>query len=151
MPDAPASWITRRRIGPPPDALHAAAWPDVTIPASPGVLALMPSYFTHWTNPLGEPGHCLGRRAADQNRKLVAPEPAHRVFLPATSGDRITRLAQQVVSDFSTMDRIDRTHVIDIRDQTPQWPPAPAGDGQIGLQTRLEITPPKQAGQFIHH
>jgi hypothetical protein len=44
------------RIGPPPGAQNTLAWPDVTIPAKPGVLVLMPSYLTHWTNPLAEPG-----------------------------------------------------------------------------------------------
>jgi hypothetical protein len=44
------------RIGPPPGARHPAAWPDRTIAAQPGVLVLMPSYFTHWTNPIGAPG-----------------------------------------------------------------------------------------------
>lgn len=44
------------RIGPPPGAQNPLAWPDVTIPAKPGVLVLMPSYLTHWANPLAEPG-----------------------------------------------------------------------------------------------
>ncbi|HXQ17926.1 MAG TPA: putative 2OG-Fe(II) oxygenase [Caulobacteraceae bacterium] len=44
------------RIGAPAGARHAAAWPDRTIAAEPGVLVLMPSYFTHWTNPVGAPG-----------------------------------------------------------------------------------------------
>lgn len=35
---------------------HAVGWPDITIRPEPGLLVLMPSYFTHWTEPLGLPG-----------------------------------------------------------------------------------------------
>lgn len=45
------------RIGPPP-ALgeQAPGWPDVTIRPEPGLLVLIPSFYTHWTIPLGRPG-----------------------------------------------------------------------------------------------
>jgi putative 2-oxoglutarate-Fe(II)-dependent oxygenase superfamily protein len=45
------------RIGPPP-ALGARApgWPDATIRPEPGLLVLIPSFYTHWTVPLGRPG-----------------------------------------------------------------------------------------------
>jgi len=45
------------RIGRPPDvAPDAPGWPDLTIRPEPGLLVLMPSYCTHWTEPLGQPG-----------------------------------------------------------------------------------------------
>jgi Putative 2OG-Fe(II) oxygenase len=45
------------RIGPPECvSTGTAAWPDITIEPTPGLLVLMPSYYTHWTEPLGRPG-----------------------------------------------------------------------------------------------
>ena len=44
------------RIGPPPDVVESAGWPDITVTPAPGTLVLMPSYYTHWTVPLGRPG-----------------------------------------------------------------------------------------------
>jgi hypothetical protein len=44
------------RVGPPPDAVDAASWPDITVVPAPGMLVLMPSYYTHWTVPIGRPG-----------------------------------------------------------------------------------------------
>jgi hypothetical protein len=44
------------RVGPPPEIINATGWPDVAIAPKPGTLVLMPSYFTHWTIPLGRPG-----------------------------------------------------------------------------------------------
>ena len=41
-----------------PDDVDAKAdgWPELTIRPQPGLLVLMPSYFTHWTVPMGQPG-----------------------------------------------------------------------------------------------
>jgi hypothetical protein len=44
------------RIGPPADVVESAGWPNITVPPAPGTLVLMPSYYTHWTVPLGRPG-----------------------------------------------------------------------------------------------
>jgi hypothetical protein len=44
------------RIGPPSDVVDSAGWPDITVAPAPGTLVLMPSYYTHWTVPLGRPG-----------------------------------------------------------------------------------------------
>jgi hypothetical protein len=44
------------RVGPPKSASSPAGWPDLAIAPKPGTLVLMPSYFTHWTLPLGRPG-----------------------------------------------------------------------------------------------
>jgi hypothetical protein len=44
------------RVGPPPDVIESAGWPDITVAPAPGTLVLMPSYYTHWTVPLGRPG-----------------------------------------------------------------------------------------------
>lgn len=35
---------------------QAPGWPDICVRPEPGLLVLMPSYFTHWTLPLGKPG-----------------------------------------------------------------------------------------------
>jgi hypothetical protein len=43
------------RIGPPEVAPNAVGWPDFAIAPKPGRLVLFPSYFTHWTAPLGKP------------------------------------------------------------------------------------------------
>jgi hypothetical protein len=43
------------RIGPPEAAPNAVGWPDFAIAPKPGTLVLFPSYFTHWTVPLGKP------------------------------------------------------------------------------------------------
>ena len=43
------------RIGPPKAAANEVGWPDVAIAPKPGTLVLFPSYFTHWTLPLGKP------------------------------------------------------------------------------------------------
>ena len=44
------------RVGAPPQVENAAGWPDLAIAPEPGTLVIMPSYFTHWTTPLGRPG-----------------------------------------------------------------------------------------------
>jgi hypothetical protein len=44
------------RIGPPPGLAGSGGWPDVTIRPEPGLLVLIPSYYTHWTLPLSGPG-----------------------------------------------------------------------------------------------
>jgi hypothetical protein len=44
------------RIGPPPEFVDVEGWPDITVPPLPGTLVLMPSYYYHWTVPLGRPG-----------------------------------------------------------------------------------------------
>jgi Putative 2OG-Fe(II) oxygenase len=44
------------RVGPPPDLVESTGWPDITVAPVPGTLVLMPSYYTHWTVPLGRPG-----------------------------------------------------------------------------------------------
>lgn len=44
------------RIGPPPDVVTSAGWPEFTVAPAAGTLVLMPSYYTHWTVPLGGPG-----------------------------------------------------------------------------------------------
>jgi hypothetical protein len=44
------------RVGPPPGVTEFAGWPDLTVSPKPGTLVLMPSYYTHWTVPLGQPG-----------------------------------------------------------------------------------------------
>src|SRR5262245_1053850 len=45
------------RIGRPPDvSADDPGWPDISVAPAPGTLVLMPSYFTHWTVPLGRPG-----------------------------------------------------------------------------------------------
>jgi hypothetical protein len=45
------------RIGPPPDGNAACAgWPDLTVAPTPGTVAIMPAYYTHWTIPLRAPG-----------------------------------------------------------------------------------------------
>jgi len=45
------------RIGRPEEvAADSPAWPDLRICPEPGLLVLMPSYFTHWTERLGRPG-----------------------------------------------------------------------------------------------
>jgi len=40
-----------------PAGMEASApgWPDLTFAPAPGTLVLMPSYFTHWTLPIGKP------------------------------------------------------------------------------------------------
>ena len=53
------------RVGAPPEVENAAGWPDLAIAPKPGTLVMMPSYFTHWTIPLGRPGL----------RISIAPEP----------------------------------------------------------------------------
>src|SRR5262245_55597018 len=44
------------RIGPPPDVIDSAGWHSITVAPAPWTLVLMPSYYTHWTVPLGRPG-----------------------------------------------------------------------------------------------
>jgi hypothetical protein len=44
------------RVGPPPGVVDSVGWPDITVAPAPGTLVLMPSYYTHWTVPLGRPG-----------------------------------------------------------------------------------------------
>ena len=44
------------RIGPPSDVLEPEGWPNITVAPAPGTFVLMPSYYTHWTVPLGRPG-----------------------------------------------------------------------------------------------
>jgi hypothetical protein len=45
------------RIGRPPDvSADDPGWPDISVVPAPGTLVMMPSYFTHWTAPLGRPG-----------------------------------------------------------------------------------------------
>jgi hypothetical protein len=44
------------RVGSPPSVVGSAGWPDITVAPAPGTLVLMPSYYTHWTVPLGRPG-----------------------------------------------------------------------------------------------
>lgn len=45
------------RLGRPPEAGAAAAgWPDLSVRPRPGLLVIFPSYYTHWTEPLGRPG-----------------------------------------------------------------------------------------------
>ncbi|HEX8447996.1 MAG TPA: putative 2OG-Fe(II) oxygenase [Allosphingosinicella sp.] len=45
------------RVGP-PESVEAGtkAWPAATIRPEKGLLVLMPSFYTHWTEPLGRPG-----------------------------------------------------------------------------------------------
>jgi len=43
------------RIGPPPGVEDISGWPNISIVPTPGTLVLMPSYYTHWTVPLGRP------------------------------------------------------------------------------------------------
>jgi hypothetical protein len=43
------------RIGPPEAAPNAVGWPDFAVAPKPGRLVLFPSYFTHWTVPVGKP------------------------------------------------------------------------------------------------
>jgi hypothetical protein len=43
-------------VGPPEGAGDGAGWPRAEIRPEPGLLVLMPSYYTHWTVPLGRPG-----------------------------------------------------------------------------------------------
>jgi hypothetical protein len=43
------------RVGPPAEVVQAAGWPNITVAPTPGTLVLMPSYYTHWTVPLGQP------------------------------------------------------------------------------------------------
>jgi len=43
------------RIGAPEAAASTVGWPDLAIAPKPGTLVLFPSYFTHWTVPLGKP------------------------------------------------------------------------------------------------
>lgn len=45
------------RIGPPSDLPGGGAgWPELIVRPEPGVLVIMPSYYNHWTQPLGQPG-----------------------------------------------------------------------------------------------
>jgi putative 2-oxoglutarate-Fe(II)-dependent oxygenase superfamily protein len=44
------------RVGAPKAVENAAGWPDMVVAPKPGTLVLVPSYFTHWTTPLGRPG-----------------------------------------------------------------------------------------------
>jgi len=45
------------RVGRPPDVSpDDPGWPDISVVPAPGTLVLMPSYFTHWTEPLRRPG-----------------------------------------------------------------------------------------------
>jgi hypothetical protein len=44
------------RVGPPPEVAESAGWPNITVAPAPGTLVLMPSYYTHWTVPLGRSG-----------------------------------------------------------------------------------------------
>lgn len=44
------------RVGRPPEVpAGEPGWPDISVVPAPGTLVLMPSYFTHWTVPLGRP------------------------------------------------------------------------------------------------
>jgi hypothetical protein len=43
------------RVGPPAGVAESVGWPDITVAPAPGTLVLMPSYYTHWTVPLGRP------------------------------------------------------------------------------------------------
>src|SRR5205085_3996370 len=43
------------RIGAFNAAANKTGWPDLSIAPRPGTLVLFPSYFTHWTVPLGKP------------------------------------------------------------------------------------------------
>ncbi|MCW3837035.1 2OG-Fe(II) oxygenase family protein [Sphingomonas canadensis] len=44
-------------VGPPPRLKQRyPGWPDARIRPEPGMLILMPSFYTHWTIPLGAPG-----------------------------------------------------------------------------------------------
>jgi hypothetical protein len=43
------------RIGPSETAASAVGWPDFAVAPKPGRLVIFPSYFTHWTVPLGKP------------------------------------------------------------------------------------------------
>jgi hypothetical protein len=43
------------RIGPPEGIENPEGWPNLTVAPRPGTLILMPSYFTHWTVPIGKP------------------------------------------------------------------------------------------------
>jgi hypothetical protein len=44
------------QVGPPPGAPEDSGWPNVAIRPEAGLLVLMPSFYTHWTVPLGRPG-----------------------------------------------------------------------------------------------
>jgi hypothetical protein len=44
------------RVGPPHELAESAGWPNITVAPAPGTLVLMPSYYTHWTVPLGRAG-----------------------------------------------------------------------------------------------
>jgi hypothetical protein len=43
------------RVGAPKAAATTVGWPDFAVAPKPGKLVLLPSYFTHWTVPLGKP------------------------------------------------------------------------------------------------
>jgi hypothetical protein len=43
------------KIGPFNAVTTAAGWPEFVVSPKPGMLVLFPSYFTHWTVPLGKP------------------------------------------------------------------------------------------------
>jgi hypothetical protein len=44
-------------VGPPPEIEEGSpGWPRARIRPEPGLLVLMPSFYTHWTIPLGRPG-----------------------------------------------------------------------------------------------
>jgi hypothetical protein len=65
------------RIGPPRRVEITAGWPDLVIAPRPGTLVLMPSYFTHWTTPLGKPGLRISI-AFDILGRSGAPAPFNR-------------------------------------------------------------------------
>jgi hypothetical protein len=53
-PDRPGGEL---RIGCPARLRETSpGWPDAEIRPEPGLLVLMPSFYTHWTVPLGRPG-----------------------------------------------------------------------------------------------
>jgi hypothetical protein len=74
------------RVGPPQAAANEAGWPDIAIAPKPGTLVLFPSYFTHWTLPLGKPALRISiafdvvdsRVAADEDQETVMPRSTAR-------------------------------------------------------------------------
>jgi hypothetical protein len=64
------------RIGPPSEVVETAGWPDITVVPAPGTLVLMPSYYTHWTVPLGRPGLRIAIAFDVIDRELGLPPAA---------------------------------------------------------------------------
>jgi hypothetical protein len=70
------------RVGPAPEVVESAGWPDITVAPAPGTLVLMPSYYTHWTVPLGRPGL---RIAIAFDVIDLRDDPDHQAGFPPTA------------------------------------------------------------------